>query len=75
MPFAKAGIGAGVSQFETNPIHMGVILKTLEHGETAEKALEFALAHDDQYFDGNSISFRQIGIVGFNGTAAAPLTC
>lgn len=71
VPFARAGIGAGVSQFETNPIHQQIILDALESGKSAQDALALALERDSQFRDGSDTSFRQIGIVSFSGTAAA----
>ncbi|MEO0818103.1 MAG: DUF1028 domain-containing protein [Pseudomonadota bacterium] len=71
VPFAKAGVGAGVSQFETNPLHRETIFAALGNGETAQIALEKALEIDGEFPDGNDPSFRQIGIVSIGGTAAA----
>lgn len=71
VPFAQAGIGAGVSQFETNPIHKLIILEALEGGANAQDALAQALEKDNQFSDGNDINFRQIGVVSVEGAAAA----
>lgn len=69
VPFARAKQGAGVSQFETNPIHATVILKALQEGSSAKHALEQALSKDGQFDDGQDTRFRQIGIVTFEGDA------
>lgn len=71
VPFARAGIGAGVSQFETNPLHRQIILDALESGKSAQAALALALEGGHHFSDGNDTSFRQIGIVSFNGNAVA----
>jgi uncharacterized Ntn-hydrolase superfamily protein len=71
VPFAVSGLGAGVSQFETNPCHMPAILKALRDGKDAEAALASALDEESSCVDGNDVDFRQIGVVGHGGTAAA----
>jgi len=71
VPFARAKVGAGVSQFETNPIHGPLLLGALAAGVSAEQALEKALREDAQFADGNNPRFRQIAVVGLNGGSAA----
>lgn len=71
VPFAEATVGAGVSQFETNPHHAEIILKALREGSSAQNALKETIKRDAEFTDGNDISFRQIGIVSFNDSAVA----
>ena len=71
VPFAWAEVGAGVSQFETNPCHAPAILKALQSKASAKAALEAALKADGQCDDGQDHSMRQIGVVSFDGTSAA----
>lgn len=71
VPFAKANVGAGVSQFETNPRHREIILKSLLNGNSAETALEKAIKYDAEFTDGKDMSFRQIAVVSYGGNAAA----
>ena len=71
VPFAVAGVGAGVSQFETNPAHAKAAVRALSDGETAASALATAMAADEQFMDGLGLEFRQIGIVSGSGNAAA----
>ncbi|MEM7280286.1 MAG: DUF1028 domain-containing protein [Pseudomonadota bacterium] len=71
VPFAEAGVGAGVSQFETNPIHKQVILDVLRNESDAAQALQQALANDQKFSDGQDKTFRQIGVVAYLGNVAA----
>ncbi|WCM25905.1 DUF1028 domain-containing protein [Sphingomonas sp. QA11] len=68
--YAKAGVGAVASQFETNPSYGLKGLALLEAGRGAEAALSELLRTDDG-FEGQDISFRQVGIVGIVGKGAA----
>ena len=74
VPFAKAGVGAGVSQFETNPVHKTVILQALDNKADASRALKLALANDGQFDDGQNRDHRQIGVVAFAADDAAAHT-
>ena len=75
VPFAKAGVGAGVSQFETNPVHKTVILQALDNKADAPRALwKLALASDGQFDDGQNQDHRQIGVVAFAADDAAAHT-
>ena len=72
VPFAQAGVGAGVSQFETNPGHRSVILEALLAGSSAAEALKRALSREGDFQDGADVSYRQIGVVAFHdGSSAA----
>ncbi|MEM6819425.1 MAG: DUF1028 domain-containing protein [Pseudomonadota bacterium] len=71
VPFAEAGVGAGVSQFETNPQHGPHILDALRSGANAEAALETAMKQDNAFDDGAGLDFRQIGVVSIDGSSAA----
>ncbi|MEO1482431.1 MAG: DUF1028 domain-containing protein [Myxococcota bacterium] len=71
VPFARARVGAGVSQFETNPMHGPTILEALARGETAEAALALALKTDARFSDGNERGDRQVGVASFAKGAAA----
>lgn len=68
--YAKAGVGAVASQFETNPSHGPRGLTLLEGGRDADAALREVLRTDDG-FEGQDISYRQVGIVGTAGSGAA----
>jgi len=70
-PFAVANLGAGVSQFETNPCHAKAIIGSLKVGSNAETAIKSALAAENNCPDGVDETFRQIGVVSFSGTANA----
>jgi uncharacterized Ntn-hydrolase superfamily protein len=67
---AKAGVGAVASQFETNPSYGAKGLALLEAGRDAGTAIGELLRTDDG-FEGQDISFRQVGIAGTAGTGAA----
>lgn len=70
-PFAITKLGAGVSQFETNPCHARAIIAALRAGANADTALKAALKSEKACPDGADETFRQIGVVSFNGTASA----
>lgn len=71
VPFARALVGAGVSQFETNPLHAEAALAALERGDAADVALRSALTVGEAFDDGLGLAFRQVGLVRFAGGAAA----
>ena len=64
-PFAKAGVGAVATQARVNPALGPKGLRLLEHGLSAEEALEQLLAGDP------GMQYRQLGIVDKYGRAAA----
>lgn len=68
--YAKAGVGAVASQFETNPSHGPKGLAMLEAGRHADATLSELIRTDDG-FEGQDASFRQIGIVGMTGSGAS----
>jgi len=69
-PFAQAGVGAGVSQFETNPCHAASVLSHLRDGKDAGHAVQRALEDERACRDGLDASFRQLGVVRVNGDGA-----
>jgi uncharacterized Ntn-hydrolase superfamily protein len=70
VPYAKFGVGAVASQYETNPDFGTVGLSLLERGGSARNVLDFLIAHDNG-FDGQGPPDRQVGIVGVAGDGAA----
>jgi uncharacterized Ntn-hydrolase superfamily protein len=68
VPFAKAGVGAGASQFETNPHYGPRALELLAQGKSPEQVLRILLQEDDN-FEGQGPEARQVGIVSFDGRA------
>lgn len=71
VPFARAGVAAGVSQFETNPLHGPAILDALEQGKSATEALAAGLEAGGAFRDGASRSDRQVAVVSVDGTSSA----
>ncbi|MEM7763079.1 MAG: DUF1028 domain-containing protein [Pseudomonadota bacterium] len=71
VPFAKYAVGAGVSQFETNPCHKDTLLRLLPFSDDLDASIEQALAAEEQCPDGMDASYRQIAVVSANGIAAA----
>ena len=69
VPYAVAGIGAVVSQFETNPNYGSRGLALLSQGETPAKVLAQILSEDNN-FDGGTTADRQVAIVGIDGRTA-----
>ena len=69
VPYAKARVGALVSQFETNPHYGPQGLALLAAGRAPEAALKTLLG-DDGDFDGTTIAARQVGIVDAKGRSA-----
>lgn len=70
VPYARAGVGALVSQFETHPHYGPKGLTLLAEGRSPETAIRELLDGDGD-FDGTTIAERQIGIVDAKGRAAA----
>jgi uncharacterized Ntn-hydrolase superfamily protein len=66
VPFAKAGVGAGVSQFETNPHYGPRALVLLEQGKAPAQVIEILL-QEDASFDGEGPEARQVGVVSLDG--------
>lgn len=66
---ARAGVGAVASQFETNPHHTAEALRQLQAGLSTPQALAAVLARDGD-FEGQDISYRQVGLVAANGAGA-----
>ncbi|MEO0973779.1 MAG: DUF1028 domain-containing protein, partial [Pseudomonadota bacterium] len=70
VPFAEAGVGAGVSQFETNACHSAAALQALRAGEAPADALALALAASPRCPDGLDDRSRQTAVVAMRGLAA-----
>jgi uncharacterized Ntn-hydrolase superfamily protein len=66
VPFAKAGVGAGASQFETNPHYGPRALELLAQGKSPEQVIS-TLLREDGNFEGQGPEARQIGIVSLDG--------
>lgn len=69
VPYARARVGALVTQFETNPSYGPKGLALLASGLPPQQVVQGLLDGDAQ-FDGGGIADRQIGIVAFGGLAA-----
>lgn len=67
---AQAGVGAIATQFETNPGYGPKGLALLAQGQSADATLKALLAGDGN-FDGQDISYRQVGVVRLNAQGAA----
>lgn len=61
--YAKAGVGALVSQYETNPNYGPQGLNMLEQDKSPKAVIEHLLEHDNN-FDGTNTNDRQVAIVG-----------
>ncbi len=70
VPYAQAGVGAVVSQFETNPHYGPRGLALLAQGISPEEALKKLLAEDGN-FDGEGPEARQVALVSVDGRTAA----
>jgi uncharacterized Ntn-hydrolase superfamily protein len=70
VPYAQAGVGALVSQFETNPHYGPRGLVFLAQGMSPEATLKRLLAEDGN-FDGEGPEARQVAIVSVEGQAAS----
>lgn len=66
VPFAKAGVGAGASQFETNPHYGPRALELLAQGKSPEQVMNILLQEDGN-FEGQGPEARQVGIVSLDG--------
>ncbi|MEM9532872.1 MAG: DUF1028 domain-containing protein [Pseudomonadota bacterium] len=71
VPFATAGVAAGVSQFETNPHHRPAILAALAEEKTAAQALERGLQAGRRFNDGAGLADRQVAVVTITGDTSA----
>jgi uncharacterized Ntn-hydrolase superfamily protein len=69
VPYAQAGVGALVSQFETNPRYGPRGLALLAEGKAPEEVLKQLLAEDGN-FEGQGPEARQLAIVSLNGKTA-----
>jgi len=69
VPYARAGVGALVSQFETNPHYGPEGLALLAGGASPQAAIESLLKNDGN-FDDTTIAERQIGMVDAKGRSA-----
>jgi uncharacterized Ntn-hydrolase superfamily protein len=69
VPYAQAGVGALVSQFETNPNYGPRGLALLAQGKTPAEVLRQLLAEDGN-FEGQGPEARQVAIVSLDGKTA-----
>jgi uncharacterized Ntn-hydrolase superfamily protein len=69
VPYARAGVGAVASQFETNPQYGARGLELLAQGMSPAEVLKKILGEDGN-FDGAGIEARQVGMVSVDGRAA-----
>lgn len=69
VPYARARVGALVSQFETNPEYGPKGLGLLAAGMPPEAAIATLLKQDGN-FDGTTIAERQVGMVDAHGHSA-----
>ena len=69
VPYARAGVGAVATQFETNPNYGPRGLALLGSGNTPERTLATILAKDGN-FEGTSTEFRQVAVVAARGAPA-----
>ena len=70
VPYARARVGALVSQFETNPEYGPKGLNLLAAGASPQAAID-TLLKEDGNFDGTTIAERQVGMVDAHGRSAA----
>ncbi|MEO0617482.1 MAG: DUF1028 domain-containing protein [Pseudomonadota bacterium] len=71
VPFARYGVGAGVSQFETNACHAPAMLQALKDNVDASGALDAALEAEANCDDGLDKAYRQVALVTASGDFAA----
>ncbi|HKV40251.1 MAG TPA: DUF1028 domain-containing protein [Blastocatellia bacterium] len=69
VPYARAGVGAVASQFETNPNYGPKGLALLEQGRSPSDVLKQLLDEDGQ-FEGQGPEARQVAIVNLDGKTA-----
>lgn len=67
--YAKAKVGALVTQYETNPAYGPKGLSLLETGMRPKQVIAALLASDGN-FDGTTIASRQVGVVAAGGSSA-----
>lgn len=70
VPYAQAGVGALVSQFETNPHYGPRGLTLLAQGTSPEETLKRLLGEDGN-FDGEGVEARQVALVSIDGRTAS----
>jgi uncharacterized Ntn-hydrolase superfamily protein len=70
VPYAEAGVGAVVSQFETNPNYGRRGLMLLSQGKSPSEILQLLLKEDGN-FEGQGPEARQVAIVALDGRVAA----
>ena len=69
VPYARAGVGAIATQFETNPDYGPRGLALLASGHSPQRALATVLAQDGN-FEGTGTEFRQVALVAPRGVPA-----
>ena len=69
VPYAEAGVGAVVSQFETNPNYGRRGLMLLSQGKGPSEILQLLLKEDGN-FEGQGPEARQVAIVALDGRVA-----
>ncbi|MEM1093440.1 MAG: DUF1028 domain-containing protein [Bacteroidota bacterium] len=69
VPTLQAGVGAIVSQYETNPLYGPLALRLFAEQLSTPEVLERMLAQDGQ-FEGRGPEARQVGIVRADGSVA-----
>jgi uncharacterized Ntn-hydrolase superfamily protein len=67
--YAKAGVGAIASQFETNPNYGHTGLEMLAQGKSSSSIISSLLKHDNN-FDGSNTEDRQVAVIGLQNGAA-----
>jgi uncharacterized Ntn-hydrolase superfamily protein len=70
VPYARAGVGAIATQFETNPNYGPRGLDLLAAGKSAASCIDSLLA-GDRNFEGQGIAFRQVSVVSADGGSAS----
>ncbi|MDG2522174.1 DUF1028 domain-containing protein [Caulobacter segnis] len=70
VPYARAGVGALVTQFETNPDYGPKGLRLLSEGRTPDDVRATLLAEDGG-FEGQDQTWRQIAVISADGQASA----
>ena len=65
--YAKAGVGALVTQFETNPNYGPLGIQLLEQGLAPEDVVRQLLENDNN-FDGTDTRYRQVALVNIAGS-------
>lgn len=70
VPYAQAGVGALVSQFETNPNYGPKGLALMAQGMSPSDVLKLLLSQDGN-FEGQGTEARQVALVSIDGRTAA----